>query len=209
MERGIGFLGKVKKNMLERLYKEGLTGNMAEDFIKDINSIKELINAVAEAKVDFKWEQLTGDDKGYKIRINASEKKKSGTSVPPIQMPVSNIPQLLSPVDVISVTPQNAASSQNVLPSDTGNTNEQPKEADENIKTVTSPLVGTFYSAASPEDEPFVKVGDKVVKGQKLGIIEAMKLMNDIESDFDGEIVEILVSNESVVEYGQPLFKIR
>lgn len=190
--------------MLERLYKEGPAENMAEDFIKDINSIKELINAVAEAKVDFKWEQLSGDDKGYKIRINASGKKKSGPQVQPVQMPVNNIPQLLSPVDVISVTPpmpQNTASQ-------TGDINEEQEE-DENIKTVKSPLVGTFYSAASPEDEPFVKVGDKVVKGQKLGIIEAMKLMNDIESDFDGEVVEILVTNESMVEYGQPLFKIR
>ena len=80
---------------------------------------------------------------------------------------------------------------------------------DENVKIVTSPLVGTFYSAASPEDEPFVKVGDKVSKGQKLGIIEAMKLMNDIESDYDGEIIEIMVSNENMVEYGQPLFKIK
>lgn len=195
--------------MLEKFYKEGLTGNMAEDFIKDINSIKELINAVAEAKVDFKWEQISGDDKGYKIRINASEKKKAGTSVQPIQMPVNNIPQLLSPVDVIPVTPQNAPIPQNVLPSQTGDINEQSAADEENFKTVTSPLVGTFYSAASPEDEPFVKVGDKVVKGQKLGIIEAMKLMNDIESDFDGEIAEILVSNESMVEYGQPLFKIK
>ncbi len=74
---------------------------------------------------------------------------------------------------------------------------------------VTSPLVGTFYNAASPEAEPFVKVGDTVKKGQVLGIIEAMKLMNEIESEFDGVVEAILVNNEDVVEFGQPLFRIR
>jgi len=73
---------------------------------------------------------------------------------------------------------------------------------------VTSPLVGTFYSSSSPEAEAFVKVGDTVKKGQVLGIIEAMKLMNEIESDYDGVVEEILVKNEDVVEYGQPLFRI-
>ena len=68
---------------------------------------------------------------------------------------------------------------------------------------VKSPLVGTFYAPA------FVKIGDKVKKGQVLAIVEAMKLMNDIESDFDGEIAEIYVENGQPVEYGQPLFSIR
>ncbi len=74
---------------------------------------------------------------------------------------------------------------------------------------VLSPMVGTFYAAASPEKPPFVKVGDKVKKGQTLCIIEAMKLMNEIESDYDGEVVKILVHNEQMVEFGQPLFIIR
>lgn len=74
---------------------------------------------------------------------------------------------------------------------------------------VTSPLVGTFYNASSPEAEPFVKVGDTVKKGQVLGIIEAMKLMNEIECEFDGVVEAILVNNEDVVEFGQPLFRIR
>lgn len=71
---------------------------------------------------------------------------------------------------------------------------------------VTSPLVGTFYSSPSPEAESFVKVGDSVRKGQVIGIIEAMKLMNELESDFDGVVKEILVKDEDVVEFGQPLF---
>lgn len=77
-----------------------------------------------------------------------------------------------------------------------------------NEKQVVSPLVGTFYNSASPEDEPMVSVGDTVKKGQVIGIIEAMKLMNEIESDYDGVVKEILVNNEDVVEYGQPLFVI-
>ena len=76
-------------------------------------------------------------------------------------------------------------------------------------KVVTSPLVGTFYSSSTPDGDPFVKEGDTVKKGQVLGIIEAMKLMNEIESEYDGVVEAVLVSNEDVVEYGQPLFRIR
>ena len=75
-------------------------------------------------------------------------------------------------------------------------------------KVITSPL-GTFYSSSSPDAESFVKEGDTVKKGQVLGIIEAMKLMNEIESEYDGVIEAILVNNEEVVEYGQPLFRIK
>ena len=76
-------------------------------------------------------------------------------------------------------------------------------------KVITSPLVGTFYNASSPDADPFVNVGDAVKKGQVLGIIEAMKLMNEIESEYDGIVEAVLVENEAVVEYGQPLFRIR
>ena len=73
---------------------------------------------------------------------------------------------------------------------------------------VKSPLVGTYYAASCPDSAPFVKVGDKVSKGQVLGIVEAMKLMNEIESEFDGTVKEILVENEQMVEFGQPMFVI-
>lgn len=79
----------------------------------------------------------------------------------------------------------------------------------ENYKEVKSPMVGTFYSAPSPKDAPYVKIGDKVKKGDVLCVVEAMKLMNEIESEFDGEIVEICVKNEEMVEYGTTLFKIK
>lgn len=80
---------------------------------------------------------------------------------------------------------------------------------DPNLKEVTSPFVGTFYRSSSPETESYVKEGQKVSSGQVLCIVEAMKIMNEIESDFTGEIVEICVENETYVEFGQVLFKIR
>ena len=85
---------------------------------------------------------------------------------------------------------------------------ETPKE-EENYKVIKSPMVGTFYASSSPTAEAFVKVGDKIKKGQVVCIVEAMKLMNEIESEFDGEVVEICVKNEDMVEYGTPLFKIK
>lgn len=74
---------------------------------------------------------------------------------------------------------------------------------------IESPMVGTFYAAPSENDEPFVQVGDAVKKGQTVGIVEAMKLMNEIEADCEGIVEEILVGNESLVEYGQPLIRVR
>ena len=75
-------------------------------------------------------------------------------------------------------------------------------------QSVVSPLVGVFYAAPSEEAAPFVQVGDRVKKGQTLGIVEAMKLMNNIESEYDGTVTEILVKNGQNVEYNQPLFRI-
>lgn len=83
---------------------------------------------------------------------------------------------------------------------------EMPPKADGSI--VESPLVGTFYTAPSEESPAFVSVGDTVKKGQTLAIVEAMKLMNEIESDYDGTVTEILAENGQPVEYGQPLFRI-
>ncbi|TQQ84763.1 acetyl-CoA carboxylase biotin carboxyl carrier protein [Peptacetobacter hominis] len=82
-------------------------------------------------------------------------------------------------------------------------------ENDDNIFTVLSPLMGTFYTSPGPDAQPFVKIGDHVKTGDSLCILEAMKLMNEIKSDVDGEIIDILVENESLVEYNRPLFKIR
>ena len=107
-----------------------------------------------------------------------------------------------------AVTPAMPAVKEVTLP-----TENKPAEkavvATENYKEVKSPMVGTFYSAPSPKDAPYVKIGDKVKKGDVLCVVEAMKLMNEIESEFDGEIVEICVKNEDMVEYGTTLFKIK
>ena len=82
-------------------------------------------------------------------------------------------------------------------------------EATGDFVYITSPIVGTYYASPSPTAASFVKVGDQVKKGQVLCIVEAMKLMNEIESEFAGEVVEILVENESMVEFNQKLFKVR
>ena len=76
-------------------------------------------------------------------------------------------------------------------------------------KVIASPLVGTFYAAPAEDASPYVSVGDRVKKGQTLGIVEAMKLMNEIESEYDGVITQILVKNGEAVEYGQPMFVVQ
>lgn len=85
----------------------------------------------------------------------------------------------------------------------------QKEEKVEEGNVVKSPMVGTFYLKPSPDSKPYVEVGQKVKKGDVLCIIEAMKLMNEIESEFDGEITEILVKDAEPVEYGKPLFVIK
>ncbi len=76
------------------------------------------------------------------------------------------------------------------------------------VREIKSPMVGVFYASPSPEAKPFVEVGSKVKKGDVVCIIEAMKLMNELTADVDGEVVDICVNNGDVVEYGQPLFKL-
>ena len=85
----------------------------------------------------------------------------------------------------------------------------QTNEEEEEQLFITSPIVGTFYSAPAPDAPAFVKVGDQVKNGQTVCILEAMKLMNEIQSEFDCEIEAVLVSNEQKVEYGQPLFRVK
>lgn len=84
-----------------------------------------------------------------------------------------------------------------------------PRVEDKNIFLVKSPIVGTFYAASDPQSPPFVKVGDRVKTGQVLCIVEAMKLMNEIESEVAGEVVKVLAQNSQPVEYGEALFEIR
>ncbi len=80
---------------------------------------------------------------------------------------------------------------------------------DKNISVITSPMVGTFYSSASPESPAFAEIGDRVSNGKVICIIEAMKLMNEIESNYSGIVIERLVNDGDMVEYGQPMFKVK
>lgn len=146
--------------------------------------IKKLINDMGDSKIDSLDIEFP---EGIKISM-----KKNQTIVKEITTPKDNIP------NVIVTQKQNMTQD---IPEKT--------EAEEDYKVVKSPMVGTFYSSNSPKEEDFVKVGDKVKKGQVLCIVEAMKLMNEIESEFDGEIIEVCVKNENMVEYGTPLFKIK
>lgn len=88
-------------------------------------------------------------------------------------------------------------------------TAETKEEEADDIELILAPIVGTFYSASAPDVPAFVKVGDRVKNGQTVCILEAMKLMNEIQCDYDCEIEAVLVSNEQKVEYGQPLFRVR
>lgn len=118
------------------------------------------------------------------------------------------VPAVPAPAPAIPVSaPASAAAVPAAVPSAPAAA--QPVVSEENLKEgnmVKSPLVGTFYAAPAEDAEPFVKVGDHVKKGQTLAIVEAMKLMNEIESDYDGVVTAILVQNGDTVEYGMPLF---
>jgi acetyl-CoA carboxylase biotin carboxyl carrier protein len=95
-----------------------------------------------------------------------------------------------------------------LLPSAKPTARKQEDEPRKEGTLVTSPLVGTFYTAPAEDAAPFVSVGDSVKKGQVLAIVEAMKLMNEIESECEGVVLEVMAENERPVEYGQPLFRI-
>lgn len=117
--------------------------------------------------------------------------------------------------DVVLAAPRMMSAPEIIVPGEaTGGNPGQPGAApesrsNEDLYLVKSPIVGTYYDAPSPGAEPFVKVGDHVDSGQTMCIVEAMKLMNEIESDTSGEVLRIFVENGQPVEYGQPLFGIR
>ena len=101
-----------------------------------------------------------------------------------------------------------AAQPQAAAPAPAPAATEEKSALPDNCEYILSPMVGTFYEAPSPDSPPFVKVGDIVKKGQTLAILEAMKIMNELEADFDCKIVDILVKNGQAVEYDMPLFAV-
>ena len=164
-----------------------------------VEQILQLIQAVSDSELtEFKYEE-----DGVKLSL-----KKTGDKIVQVQTPavvpaaVQAAPAVI-PAAVSAAAPAPAAEVQ--AAGSAADVNETIPAG--NI--VKSPLVGTFYAAPAEDAEPFVKVGDSVKEGQVLAIVEAMKLMNEIESDFTGIVAEILVENGEAVEYGQPLFVIR
>ena len=153
----------------------------------EFENLLTLIKTVSDSELtDFDYEE-----NGTRIRL----KKKKETVV--VSGASSNVP-------VMGL--ENMRTVENVAAVNTANTQADNSEPEGMI--VKSPLVGTFYAAPAEDADPFVSVGDQVKKGQTLAIVEAMKLMNEIESDFDGKVAEIYVENGQAVEYGQPLFRI-
>ena len=162
------------------------------------NEIKELVTLLAEKDIaEFEMER---DD--VKLRIKRSHEAPATTVVTAgygAPMPMAHAPAA-APAAAAAAPAMASPPVQAVAPT-------APSE--EGLVAIKSPIVGTFYEASSPGAPAYVKEGDNVTVGQVLCIVEAMKLMNEIESDTAGTIVKILVSNGQPVEYGQPLFKVK
>ena len=169
--------------------------------------IKELIELLVENDIT-EFELERGD---VKVHVKRGNSSAAVVQVAPAMAAVSTLPMAVAPA-ASSPAPTATASAgvqqpEASAPASPGRAEALAPEAD--LFVVKSPIVGTFYEAPSPGTPPFVKVGDPVKEGQVLCIVEAMKLMNEIESEASGIIAQVLVSNGSPVEYGTPLFAIR
>jgi acetyl-CoA carboxylase biotin carboxyl carrier protein len=167
----------------------------------EIRELRELIEFLKEYEIgDFEFER--GD---FKIRLKFAQPTQSS---PASALDIARLGQLLSPVgQVPSPVPQGIHAAP---PAGTAVAAAAAAPVEEEpLHIVKSPIVGTFYESSSPGAPAFVKIGDQIENGQVLCIVEAMKLMNEIESDAAGELVKRLVTNGQPVEYGQPLFALR
>lgn len=168
----------------------------------DFEKIKELIKLVDTSSLAF-FELQNGNDhikmdKSLVRGIADNTVKSSGVNQ------VTNIPASAETTVIKEKTETHIVESEELK-----TTEKETIVDDKDISVITSPMVGTFYSAASPDSAPFAQVGDTVAKGKIICIIEAMKLMNEIESEYNGVIVECLAKDGDMVEYGQPLFKVK
>ena len=162
----------------------------------DLRYVKKLIDILDESTVD---SIEISSDKGMKIRISKSPTGRGAMQVAPQPM--------MAPM----MAPQAALSAGRPTPSDGAVAIEEPGKAEAKGAAgieVKSPMVGTYYGAPEPGAKPYVSVGSRVSKGQTLCIIEAMKIMNEIESEVSGIVTEVLASDAQPVEYGQALFRI-
>ena len=163
-----------------------------------IQEIRELIRLIDQSSI----EEFVYEHDGTKVHM------KKPAAEAPYQATVAPIAEVKPTTE--EVKPQ--APAQPVVPPAEAKQPELPKQEaknTENLHKITSPMVGTFYAAPSPDAPPYVKVGDKVKPDTVVCIIEAMKLFNEIEAEVSGEIVEVLVQNGQLVEYGQPLFLVK
>lgn len=164
----------------------------------DLNYLKKLLKIVDESGVD----EVEIEEEGSKIRIKKSPSlRENSQNVIPFTLPQNfQIPvQQTVPQQQVQTTVSQATEEKKVS---------EEKKPEKKYHEIKSPIVGTFYRAPAPDSDPYVKVGDVVSAGQVLCIVEAMKLMNEIESDVNGRIVQILVENAQPVEYGQTMFLI-
>ncbi|HEV2276733.1 MAG TPA: acetyl-CoA carboxylase biotin carboxyl carrier protein [Acidobacteriaceae bacterium] len=168
---------------------------------EDMNELKELIEFLKENKIgEFDLER--GD---LKVRIKFAQ--EGGADIAGLARLLASqaaaVPAVHLPAPSASVIPSSQASApQPAAPA-------EGESEDTSLHVVKSPIVGTFYESPSPGSPPFVKIGDQVEAGQVLCIVEAMKLMNEIESDGTGEVIKRFVQNGQPVEYGQALFALR
>ncbi|MDZ7680274.1 MAG: acetyl-CoA carboxylase biotin carboxyl carrier protein [Fodinibius sp.] len=161
----------------------------------DLEVIKNLLDLIAESEVN----EVSIEEGDFKIKVKKKPDVEQTTAQMPVQYQMPAQPQQ-------APQPQQAAQSQQPEQSDDGESADGDGGGQPDGEILTSPIVGTFYRAPSPDDDAFVQVGDKVEKGQTLCIVEAMKIMNEIESEYSGEVKKILVENGEAVEYDQPLF---
>ncbi len=163
----------------------------------DLNYLRRLLKIFDESSAV----ELRIEEEGINLRI--AKQSSGGTSVQALPSVYQVQPALQQPSSAAPVAPAVAA--------EPARQEEAPPAPviEENLHTIVCPIVGTFYRASSPDAEPFTQVGDRVSAGSPLCIVEAMKLMNEIESDVTGTVVKVLVENAKPVEYGQPLFSIR
>jgi acetyl-CoA carboxylase biotin carboxyl carrier protein len=164
-----------------------------------VQEIRELINAIDHSSI----EEFTFEHEGSKIKIKKNHGVEGTSVLTNVQHPTAAV------VAKQAVTKQPTEQVEINVPANEPVVAETVPEAETNLHKITSPMVGTFYHSPSPDTDPYVKVGSKVSNDSIVCIVEAMKLFNEIEAEVNGEIVEILVKNGQLVEFGQPLFLVR
>ena len=160
-----------------------------------LEEIKELVTLLDQTSV----QELEIENEGFRLAIRKA--KPAETAAVAYVSPATTLP----PANIKEGT----ATAAQPVSSDPSSAAPQTAKEDRNLHRIVSPMVGTFYRAPAPDAPPYVNVGDRVNEKTIVCIIEAMKLMNEIEAEVEGEIVEILVENGQLVEYGQPLFLVK